>query len=346
MILNPRTGRYETPPPRWFNKDTGEYENVKPMYFIDPSNPSLGFVAPSAVVRDDDAFRRFMEDKEKKRRLRLERERQEAEQARYQAENPPPPEPVKPSKRKTREIVEGMEFDEDQAQRAFRETTGKMFSKRGATQFIGPSAEKEEEQKRELERKYGALRPFAPSDAEIESLPDPVNAEEIINAWRNSPAVRAAPKKTKAPKTEGERVRALVRSKSGKVGWTYAAMRGSYRPPNTIEAGSTVENGWVDNAVPTLLGKDDDTPSGRKLRGWRQDALQSTAWWENGKPSPSQWKSRNEIREEQGRLAINPVTGKLEDIATPRVKSRVRGDVNTAGGGIEQRAGIFLLCST
>jgi hypothetical protein len=320
MILNPKTQKYETPPPRWFNKETGEYEDIKPMYFIDPSNPALGFIAPSRIVREDDGFRQFMEDKEAKRRARIERERQEAERARYEALNPPPPPPPPPpktSKRKTRITVDGIEFDEELAQKTFRERTGKMMSKRGAAQFTGPSTQKDEEYRKELEEKYGALRPLAPEDASIEALPDQVNAEAIIDAWRNSPVI-IAPKKRRPRKTEGERVKALVKLRSGKVGWTYAAMRGSYRPPNTIDGAGAVSIGWDENSVPRLIGNNED-PSAERLKGWRQGELESTAWWEhhNRNAAASQWRSRTAMREEQGRLAINPITGKLEDIARP-----------------------------
>jgi hypothetical protein len=323
MILNPTTQKYETPPPRWFNKETGEYEDIKPMYFIDPSNPALGFIAPSRIVREDDGFRQFMDDKEAKRRARIERERQEAERARYEALNPPPPPPPKTAKRKIRITVDGIEFDEDLAQKTFRETTGKMMSKRGAAQFTGPSTQKEEEYRKELEEKYGALRPLAPEDASIAALPDQVNAEAIIDAWRNSPAI-IAPKKKKPRKTEGERVKALVKSRSGKLGWTYAAMRGSYRPPNTIDEAAAVAKGWDETSVPRLIGNNEDQ-SAERLKGWRQGELESSAWWENQNrtAAASQWRSRSAMREEQGRLAINPITGKLEDIAPAKTDARV-----------------------
>src|SRR5438045_2948509 len=54
MTLNPQTQKYELPPPRWFNNDTGEYENIKPMYFLDPNDPSRGLV-PTKVIQEDDA---------------------------------------------------------------------------------------------------------------------------------------------------------------------------------------------------------------------------------------------------------------------------------------------------
>jgi hypothetical protein len=311
MILNPTTEKYETPPPRWFNKETGDYEDIKPMYFIDPQNPALGFVSSNRVVREDDGFRHFMEEKEAKRCAR-------AERAKYEALNPPPPPPPKPSRKSPRNIVSGTDFDEELAQKKFRQTTGKMISKRGAAQYTGPSTQKDEEYKRELEEKYGALRPFAPEDGSIEGLPDQVNAEEIINAWRNSPEV-IAPKKAKPKRTEGERVKALVKSRSGKVGWTYAAMRGSYRPPNTIDGGGDAHDGWLDTqTAPKLLGVEEkENQLMKKIRGWKQSGLENTAWWEsqNKAVAATQWRTRSSLREEHGRLAINPVTGKLEDIA-------------------------------
>ena len=167
MTLNPKTRKYELPPPRWFNKDTGEYENVKPMYFLDPNDPSLGLVLPSKVIREDDAFRQFMEDKETKRRLRIQREREEAERARQEALNPPRP-IVKTPRKKEKTII--TDFDEEVVQKSFREITGKMISKRGAAQFTGPSAAKEDVQKKELQEKYQPLKSYAPSDASIEKL--------------------------------------------------------------------------------------------------------------------------------------------------------------------------------
>jgi hypothetical protein len=87
-------------------------------------------------------------------------------------------------------------------------------------------------------------------------------------------------------------------------------MRGSYRPPSAIENGGVV--GWD---VPPLLGKprEEDVPS-KAIRGWRQDILHKSAWWEQP-DNAAKWKPRSKTREEQGRLIINPVTGKLEDIA-------------------------------
>src|SRR5947207_2024956 len=116
------------------------------------------------------------------------------------------------------------------------ETTRGMISKRGAAQFVGPSAEKEVLQKRELEERYGPLKPFGTEDASIEKLPPTINTEEIINAWKNSPAIRAYPKKKKPTKTEGERVRDLMRNKTGmKRRWAFTAMRASYRTPSSMQ---------------------------------------------------------------------------------------------------------------
>jgi hypothetical protein len=304
MTLNPHTGRYELPPPRWFNKDTGEYETIKPMYFVDPNNPSLGLVLPSKIIREDNAFRQFMEDKEMKRRLRIQREREEAERAHQEAVNPPPI--VKTPRKKDKIII--ADFNEDAAQTSFRTITGKMISKRGAAQFTGPSAAKEDLQKKELQERYQPLKPYAPSDDSIEKLPPTVNTEEIINAWKNTPAIRVSPKKKKPTRTEGERVRALVRNKSGvKRGFSFAAM--SYRPPNTMQAESR-GMGW--NSERKFLPAEDD--STKRLKGWRMNELQSTAWWETKGP----WKSRTAC-EDQGRLALNPVTGRLEDLAPSKI---------------------------
>jgi hypothetical protein len=327
MTLNPETQIYETPPPRWFNKDTGEYENIKPIYLLDPNNPSLGIVSTSRISREDDAFRRFIEDKEAKRQATIERERLQAKQGRLKGVNSPSsPTNADPTKRKSKSAING--FDEELAQKSYREATGKMVSKREATQVMGPSTTKEEKMKRELKQRYEALKPFATQDADLEKLPCAVNTEEIINAWKNSAAIIAKPKK-KAVKSEGERVRTLVRYKSGRRGWSFAAMRGSYRPPNTIE-NDPYGGGWVDRMPPTLIGKEEEL-SAKRLRGWlKPDQLQNTAWWETKSP-PNQWKSRSAIRKEQGRLAINPVTGKLEDIAPSKMEFKSVGNVGEPG---------------
>ena len=91
-----------------------------------------------------------MEDKETKRRLRIQREREEAERARQEAVNPPPP-IVKTPRKKDKTII--TDFDEDVVQKSFREITGKMISKRGAAQFTGPSAAKEDVTKERTTRK-------------------------------------------------------------------------------------------------------------------------------------------------------------------------------------------------
>ena len=62
---------------------------------IKVSAVGLGVMTFGAQTQEDDAFRRFMEEKETKRRLRIERERNEAERTRLQALNPPLP-AVKP----------------------------------------------------------------------------------------------------------------------------------------------------------------------------------------------------------------------------------------------------------
>ena len=243
MILNPQTQKYELPPPRWFNKDTGDYENIKPMYFLDPNNPTLGLVPPSRVVREDDAFRQFMEEKETKRRIRVQREAEEAERARREALNPAPPPTAKISNRKDKTRAKG--FDDQLAKKSFQEVTGKVISKRDATAFAGPSADKEALMREKLEERYASLKPFVPEDEMIEKLTPEVNVNKIINAWKNSPAIRSSIKKNKPAKTEGERVKALVQNKYGKREWTFAAMRGSYRPPNTMETESRNTGGWV-----------------------------------------------------------------------------------------------------
>jgi len=316
MIFNPTTQTYENPPARWFNKDTGEYENVKPIYLLDPENPSHGFVAPARVAREDDAFRQFMEEKEKRRHLRMEKGRQEAEAARLRSLNLPFNLPISGSarsiKRRNKTAVDI--FDEDHAQKSFRESTGKMISKRDAARVSGPSADKEEETKRGWEQRFYPLKTFAPGDAEIEELPSVVNEEEIIKALKNSAAIRDTSKNSRSRKMEIKKVNSLVTSTSGRRSWTYAAMRGSYRPPNTIESGQSV-GGWVDEK-PVLLGAED--LSTKRLHEWRHNQLESTAWWDTRAPS-----SRTAIRENHGRLAINPLTGKLEDIAPSYTSPKV-----------------------
>lgn len=308
MIMNSETGKYELPPPRWFNKDTGEYENIKPMYFLDPNNPSFGLVAPSKIVREDDIFRQFMEDKEKKRRLRIEREREEAKQAQLQALNPIPPPNRKLPRHKNETVVDG--FSEELVQRSFRETTGKLMSKRGATQLTGPSYTKKEGMKQELEERYRVLKPFATENAAIKKLPLVINEDEIIQAWKNTPALCTVQKKARPQRTERERIRALIRHKSGKRESTLTALRSSYGPSDAcrpIFASKRTQGTIAEEAT-----------SEKKSCPWGGE-LQNHAWWEN--LAPQSWSPRAAMREENGRLAINPVTGKLEDVS--RLKSKV-----------------------
>jgi hypothetical protein len=336
MTLNPLTKKFELPPPRWFNKATGEYEDIKPMYFVDESNPELGFVPANRIVREDDAFRQFLQDKEKKRRLRVERERQDLERQKLESLNPSPAaadspdtKPTRPKKART--TTEGLEFDEELAQKEFREVTGRMMSKRGASKFTGPSTK--EDKARKMEEKYSALKPLAPiSDADIQELPAAINEEEIIQAWRNSPAIRAPPKSQKPVKTEAERARALMKSRTGlKTGWMFSASRGSYRPPSTIATINNGTNRWTEEAeqAPTLLGQETEVieSAQKKLRGWRIGELESKAWWEGRNTTlpprmAEQWRERNKLREQKGRIALNPVTGKLEDLAPVKVDVR------------------------
>jgi len=249
MTLNPETGQFEVPPPRWFNKDTGNYEDVKPMYLID-SNPLTDGIAPSRIAREDDAFRRFIEDKEEKRRRRLEREFFKSK------EQPVAPKPKAASPKTETKAPEIM-----------------AISKRAAGRITGPASK---------------TPPKAPPQVPEISAPPPINEDEIVNAWKNTPALRAPPKSKKSAE---EIARKTLQQKSTPGRWTFAAMRGSYRPPKTIESESSSGGGWNSEV-----------------------RLENSAWWEQ-KPAPSQWKSKSSLREEQGRLAINPMTGKLEDIA-------------------------------
>ena len=340
MTLNPETGKFELPPPRWFNKSTGDYEDVKPMYFLDSQNPDLGFVPTNRIVREDDAFRHFLEDKEMKRKRRIERDHQDLERKKLEALNPPEPAPVK---FKT-ERENAIEFDEELAQKVFRERTGRMMSKRGATKFTGPSTQ--EDKARKMEERYSALKPLVPlQDVEIERLPPVINEEEILTAWRNSPAIRAPSQPKKPGKSEAERARELVRSKTGLKsrgsGLTFSAMRGSYRPPNTIEA--AVTRGWEGTLPPTLLGM--EKPDSAKLAGWRLNELQSSAWWENtssttstsGVVAAERWRERDKLRDQMGRLSVNPVTGKIEDLKPAKVDVK---DYGVGGSliGVESEA--------
>ena len=208
----------------------------------------------------------------------------------------------------------GDEFDEERAQVAFREQMGRMVSKRGATGFVGPSAEKEEVQRRELRERYEPLKRFATEDGVIEKLPVPVNEQEILDAWKRSvsmePGTISSGMTRRKRKSEAERVKELIRSKSGlKRGGNFASMRGSYRPPNTIEREEG--GGWIattEETKPAGVNTTAVEEDGR-VKGWRTDELRNSAWWDD------RWKSRDALREEKGRLAINPVTGKLEDLA-------------------------------
>lgn len=305
MTFNPATQKYDTPPPRWFNKDTGEYEDVKPIYFLDLDNPSLGFVVPGRITREDDGFRQFIEEKDRKRRFRLEKEQRGTETVRIQPFNVPHPEPPK-----LKAKVTVTEFDDGAAQSSHHQIAIKVMSKQRANQFTGPSALKDEGLKRELEERYAPLKPFAPSDVQIESFPSQLNEEEVINTWRNSPTIRP---ETTSP-CKGEGMRALVPNKSGRRGWTYAAMRGSYLPSNMIHSGSS-KGGWVDEK-PVLLGAEDFFAE--KLRGWKHDPLESTAWWEIKAPSSS-----DAIREDRGKLVLNPGPGTLKDVASLTGSSQI-----------------------
>lgn len=199
-------------------------------------------------------------------------------------------------------------------------------------------------QRRELEVRYQPLRRFATEDGVIEKLPVAINEKEIIDAWKHSVTTNAKTttmtstemerrRDKKNRKSEAERVRELIRSKSGlKKGGSFSAMRGSYRPPNTIETGEG--GGWTSTATaeggPKLLGggANAGVEEDGRLKGWRTDELQNSAWWDD------RWKSRDALREEKGRLAINPVTGKLEDLAAgAKVSFPERRGKKGVGGG-------------
>lgn len=297
MTLNKQTGKYETPAPRWFNKDTGDYEDVKPMYFVDPTNPSLGMVMPSRVSQEDANFRQFLLDKEERRRTRILVEAAEAERVRLALLN------AEPKQKQEKYNASAERFDDELAQKSFREITGVMFSKRGATAFSGPAQEKEEQQRQELAKRYSPLKPFSPGNAEIEKLPQPMHENAILEAWKNSNAIRAIPRSKKPSISEAERAKALVRNKSGlKTGYTFSAKEGSYIPPNSMAAKSS--GGWDGGVVgPNDKVAEED---GAVKRGeiWRKNGpLQNQAWWKG-------------TGREDGRLALNPVTGKLEDRGT------------------------------
>jgi hypothetical protein len=298
MTLNKQTGKYETPVPRWFNKDTGDYEDVRPMYFVDPTNPSLGMVMPSRVSQEDASFRQFLLDKEERRRTRILREAAEAERVRLALLN------AEPKQKEEKYNASAERFDDELAQKSFREITGVMFSKRGATAFSGPAQEKEEQQREELARRYSPLKPFSPGDAEIEKLPPPIDENAILEAWKNSKAIRAIPQAKKRSISEAERAKALVRNKSGlRTGYTFSAKEGSYIPPNSTTTKSS--GGW-DGGVVVGPSEKVAEEEGAVKRGeiWRKNGpLQNQAWWKG-------------TGREDGRLALNPVTGKLEDRGT------------------------------
>ena len=325
MIFNPDTQKYELPPPRWFNKATGEYEDIKPMYFIDPNDPHYGTVAPDKVIREDDTFRQFLEEKEARRRAHIEREFLQAQRAKelqlnLSAASPPI---KKQGHKRNKSDPTGLDFDEELAQKAFRETTGRMLSKRGASQMRGPGLELELQRKRELEAKYRVLKPFVPEDEQIEELPPSVNPDEVISAWRR-PTVPAATPKKRAIKSEKERAQELIRQKRGRGSfrgslWTYAATRGSYCPPAAMS--SETKSGWIGEEK--LVG----TTEEYSARKWNQSELLTKPWWE---AKPAKWKTKKELRDEiGGRLAINPTTGKLEDIAPSNTETGIReGEIN------------------
>ena len=123
-----------------------------------------------------------------------------------------------------------------------------------------------------------------------------------------------------------------MKSRTGlKTGWMFSASRGSYRPPSTIATVNNGTNRWTEEAepvVPTLLGQEAEVTESaqKKLRGWRIGELESKAWWEGRNTTlprmAEQWRERNKLREQKGRIALNPVTGKLEDLAPVKVDVR------------------------
>ena len=283
MTLNPTTHKYENPSPRWFNKDTGEYEVIKPVYFVDPTNPALGMVAPPRVCQEDAVFRQFLLDKEERRRSRVQLEAKKSERAHLTALNRPSAPLLKSHKTKEKLNASAEVFHDELAQKSFREITGTMFSNRGASTFLGPSMAKEEQVRKELERRYRALKPLAPSDAETKSKSPPSETQTIIEAWRNSTPIRAEPKIKKARLTEGERVRTLLRNKSGlRSGYTFVAMQGSYIPPTSIITTSN-GRGW-EEASGVVIGnrgsqtKEEENVAVNNVRGWRSKQLHAEAW--------------------------------------------------------------------
>jgi hypothetical protein len=334
MTLNPTTHKYETPPPRWFNKETGEYEDVKPMYFVDPNNPTLGMVVSGRVTQEDAAFRQFLLDKEERRRIRIQREAEETARACLATLDAPALPSLKSHKLKEKYNALAEPFEDELAQKSFREITGRMFSKKVATAFHGPSEEKEEQQRRELEQRYSALKPLAPSDAMIEKLPPPVDTQAILEAWKQSAAIRAKPKITRTARSEAERVRALIKNKSGlKTGYTFAAMKGSYIPPNSSIALPNGD-GWTNSVIfeprkPESREEDDLMEKG--VGPWGKEQLRNEVWWDRS-------------TREEGRLALNPITGKLEDRGGP-ITSKTVEQAQLKTQGIFALPGIVNDCS-
>jgi hypothetical protein len=320
MVYNPQTQKYELPPPRWFNKATGEYEDIKPVYFLDSTNPQGGIIAPDKVIQEDYAFRRFLEEKEARRRQRLERERAKMQKTSEGDSNNQTTQPSRTGK-ETKHDLAAPYFDEESTQKIFREATGRELSKRGATQIVGPGLESELQRKKELEARYDALKQFFPKDKQIEELPGQVNAEDVVKSWRNpAPISTVSTPKKREVKSERERAQELVKLKKGQSNfpgskWTYAAMRGSYCPPTASE--TEMNSGWQGQ------DKSVGTTEQMSTRKWRQKELLTKPWWET---SPSKWKSRRALRDESGgRLAINPVTGRLEDLAPTKFDEGARG---------------------
>lgn len=327
MTLNSTTLKYENPSPRWFNKDTGEYEVIKPMYFTDPTNPALGMVAPLRVCQEDAAFRQFLLDKEERRRLQVQREAEKSERAHLTALDPPSAPLLKSHRTKEKLNASADVCHDELAQNSFPEITGTMFSKRAASTFLGPSMGKEEQLRKELERRYRALKHLAPSDAETKRYSPRLEPQTINEAYKNSAAIRAAQTITKARLTEGERVRALLSNKSGlRTGYTFAAMQGSYIPPTSLIATSS-RTGWEEPSG-VVIGhresqrKEKEDEAVKKVRGWRSEQLHSDAWWDRSE-------------RHGGRLAINPATGRLEDRGVPSTTtSKIQQQVQSKQHGI------------
>jgi len=302
------------PPPRWFNKATGDYEDVKPMYFMDPANPEHGLIAPDKVAREDDAFRQFLEAKENRRRDRLERATLETRSPKTLEMNSTSA-MLRPTNIHTNQTnPEELDIQEGSAQKASCDTAGKILSKRGASTIAGPGLQIEIQRKRELEQRYRALKPFVPEDERIEELAPTVNPEDVINAWRSS-TLTGPPIKKRAMKNERQKAQELIKHKRrgssrGSV-WTFAAMHGSYCPPNAVDSAKTL--GWKGEEKSCVERTEAPT------RKWKNGELLTSPWWESG--NTAKWKSKEQLREEfGGRLAINPATGKLEDIAPSKME--------------------------